>query len=736
MKANRVGLYTLASVVLSLTPPMMAHADVRALVDGIYGAERAYGPTQVLTRPAGTEFTRWGTDIAVDSGYIIVLANYAGGQQALLYRRNNSDGRWVYRRALVTYTGPLVRSHVAMRNGIAAVQFDDQITLFEVASGDYVRAASDAPIRHHGGLAISGNSVLIGGDNCDYDAVIYQKGTGGSWGITGRIDDNQGECLSTANDYAVELSYDTAILRAPNGTEGRAWRRNGSAVNWVSAGILPFQPGESAHVEAAFRLQGSTAVAPNGVVWRRTGTSSWTRQGEVISVDRDNGAGTTFNVAFRDGVLVTNEWGRYRAIPHAYLETSPGLFENLAVMPSGYAHGAEALDVSGRTVVSSWRGHDSSPQLEIVRVHNLPAPLRAPAPVVNDFEDRNISDLTFSGGQFAVATHGSDEVLVQNASNGLAVALANGTDWTDYQRVAADITPTFSGSGSWVALVARYVDANNFYYLAIRDNDTYGIYKRVNGVDTLLLDRPFYNSHGGTYRAILRVTGNTLETRFSFQQGATVTDNSLTHGRGGVATWLARAEFDDLHVAATEEHELFWRDYSFTGDDYESGMHELSGTWEIREEGDEEVQYRTGLSQLDASGDAVAIIGTPVANQEIYTSMRVDSFAASSSGAWAGLVARYVDANNHYYVTMRASGQIQIRKIVNGVITVLGSANFRPVPGQYYSLRFLVINDQLQLYVDGTLVAAAHDRQIASGMYGVKSYRTKANWATFSVTQP
>jgi hypothetical protein len=376
MKTCRIHLFTFVSVVLFLALPPCARADVRALIDGIYGAERAYGPTQTLTRPAGTEFTRWGTDIAVDNGYIIVLASYAGGQQALLYRRNNSDGRWVYRRALVTYTGAVVRSHVAMRNGIAAVQFGDQITLFEVANGDYVRATSDAPIRHHGGLAISGNSVLIGGDNCDYDAVIYQKGASGSWGITGRLDDNQGECLSTANDYAVELSYNTAILREPNGTEGRAWRRDGSAVNWVPAGILPFQPGESALVEAAFRLQGSTAVAPNGVVWRRTGTSSWTRQGEVISVDRDNGYGTTFNVAFRDGVLVTNESGRYSPFPHVYVETSPGRFENLAVMPSGYAHGAAALDVSGRTVVSSWHGDASSPhaapKIPVAWLGNLP----------------------------------------------------------------------------------------------------------------------------------------------------------------------------------------------------------------------------------------------------------------------------------------------------------------------------------------------------------------------------
>jgi len=85
---------------------------------------------------------------------------------------------------------------------------------------------------------------------------------------------------------------------------------------------------------------------------------------------------------------------------------------------------------------------------------------------------------------------------------------------------------------------------------------------------------------------------------------------------------------------------------------------------------------------------------------------------------------------------MRATGQIQMKKFVNGVITVLGSSNFTPVLGTYYRVRFLVINDQLQLYVDDALVATAHDRSIASGMYGVATYRAKANWDSFSVMQP
>jgi hypothetical protein len=323
-----------------------------------------------------------------------------------------------------------------------------------------------------------------------------------------------------------------------------------------------------------------------------------------------------------------------------------------------------------------------------------------------------------------------------SSTEGFAVALFNDTDWTDYQRVEADIDYGTLPAGSWVGLVARYVDANNYYYLAVRGNKTYAIYKRVNGVETRLFEGSFYNTETDVFRATLRVIGDQVDVYFSFQQGTVVTDRSLTHGRGGVATYLASADFDAVHVAPADEYNLFSREWGYTGYDHTSGMDQLSGTWSIGEGGDEEIQYLTGLAQSDASGSAVAVIGTPVANQQIHSIMRVDSFSTSTSGAWIGLLARYTNAQNHYYVTVRASGQIQIRKIVNGVITVLASAPFVPTLGQYYAVEFRVINDQLTLYVDQTLVASAHDAEIASGRYGIATYRATANWDSFSVVQP
>ena len=712
-------VFTLASLALALAIATPTRADVHAIT-----------AVQKLPRPS-SGFAAWYTDIAIDGSYIIVLTSIEGSQRALLYRRSASSGQWVYRRALWTYSGPFVRSDVAMRNGIAAVQFGDEVRLFEQASGDYVRAPSTAPILHQGGLAISGNRVLVGGNDCDYDAVIYQKNAAGSWAIAGRLDDNQGQCLDAYDLASVELNYDYAVLLPKYAREARAWRRNGTALDWVPSGTL-VPPPEGDIFTNNFALQGATAVSPNGVVWLRTGTSTWTRQGVLTSVDRDNGDGTMFEVKYRNGVLISSESSRGVAYPRVYIEASPGRFEHVGGL--SYHDTIGDFDISNRTVaatVSNTTGTASD-----VIVFTLPSVMRAPAPVVNNFEDRDISEFTFTGGQFALAMRGSDDVLAQTSSNGIAIATVDDTDWVDYQRVQADITPSFGGTGSGVGLVARYVDANNYYSVVARADQTYGIYKRVNGVDTLLHSGSFYYTTPPILHVTLIVDGNRISVDLGELQGTTVTDNSLTHGRGGVATWMARADFDDVHVAATSMYGLLRRTWGYWGYDYWSGMDELSGDWVVKEVIEGPESYLAGLEQRDASGDARAVIGTPVSNQQLTALMRVDSFGAAPQAAWIGLLARYVDANNFYYVTIRNTGQIQIRRVLNGVISVLATANFAATLRQYYEVRFLLINDQLQLFVDGVPVASAHDRRIASGKYGLATYRAKANWDSFTVVQP
>ena len=162
-------------------------------------------------------------------------------------------------------------------------------------------------------------------------------------------------------------------------------------------------------------------------------------------------------------------------------------------------------------------------------------------------------------------------------------------------------------------------------------------------------------------------------------------------------------------------------------------MTEVGGDWQVQQDASGDP---VALSQTDASGSALAFTGTPVENQEIISFARLDSYGSSRTGAWFGFLARYVDARNHYYVTVRGTNQIDIRKMVNGVITVLASSTYTAPPGVYREYRLRVINDQLQLFVNGALVASAHDRDIARGRYGLATYRTQATWQSIRVTQP
>jgi len=725
MNTSRAGFLALASLALLWIRPAPAQADVRVL-----------RPTQTLPKPTNPSYQHFGVGLAIDGPHIIVLAinEFTGTNShtyaALLYRRN-SAGNWVFRRTLLTANGAFARNDVRMKNGIAAVNFGGQVWLFEYSGGDYVPARVAAPIRHPGGVAISDNRVLIGGDGCDYDGVVYQKGTDNTWRITGRLDDNAGsDCDVWGNE--VTLNYDYALVRPHYGGTATAWRRNGTAVDWAPAGALNLPPDTPQSV-APYALQGATAVSNGGHVFRRSGSSTWIPRGQTISVDHDNSFGITFEAVYRDGVLVNSESGAIWPTLRAYLETSPGQFENVASLRTSDI--AWLHDLSGRTVAAVAR--DGQATRWDVEIFTLPTQLRVPQTVVNDFEDRNVSDLTFESGQFALAVRGSDDVLAQNSSSALAIALVTDTDWTDYQRVEAEIRPTFGAGDSWAGLVARYVDENNYYFAVIRANNAYGIYKRVNGVNTLLREGTYYSTSPGGRLALI-VDGNNIfltsgDAQETFPGG---TDNSLTHGRAGLITSQARADFDDVRVAGAEEYGLFYREYGFGSSANDSGLDEISGSWHVIEISDGEESYVDGLAQIDSSGSAVAIIGTPVPNQDIHARMRVDAFAASQQGAWFGLLARYVDARNHYYVTVRSTGQVQIRKVVDGVVTVLGSANFSAVRGRYYDVRFLVINDQLQLWVDGTLVASAHDRAIAGGKYGLATYRATARWESLSVLQP
>lgn len=710
MKRIQVLAGTLASLALSVCGWA---ADVRTIPF-----------SQMLERPPGQTFTQFARNVAIDGANIIVLATFDGGQSALLYQRASGSARFTYRSTLLTSSKPSDRMQVRMKNGIAVVQFGAREWIFERSGSTYVPGVAASPLNHPGGVAISGNSILFGGDDCGYDGVVYQKGSDGRWQITGRLDDNAGQCVPEG--LPVELNYDYALIHAPDTHEVTTWRRNGTSLDWVPAGAMTINA-EVAATSAPFALQNSTVVTPGSYVFRREG-SAWTAQGRVVPADYGMGSGNARTVKYRDGVLVTSEYWipDFHAGVYVYLETAPGYFEHVAILQSNL--GINDHDISGRTVVAGVSGSAGGSAI----LYSLPEPLAAPATIAADFEDAD-NDFTSVSGQFAITARGSNHVLAQTSTSGYNVALADDSESTYYQRIEADITPAYGPPEGWVGLIARYIDANNYYYVAVRSNGTGGLFRRLNGVNTLIGS---WSGGAAPQHVRLVVDDDEVGVTINNQFNAYATDRSLPCGRAGLATYHAAADFDDVQIAAAGKTDLLYKRFAPDSDVNVTRVgrefNRIGGDWQYIET---IPPFIEGYQQRDPNRSAVAFIGAQVRNQVIDVRVRIDS-VSSPSAAWVGLLGRYVDAQNHYFATLGFNGVVQIRKRVNGVVTLLGSTTYPVGPGADPRMQFSLVDDQLQLFINDRRMVSVHDDSIPEGAHGLATNRAAATWEYLFVTQP
>jgi hypothetical protein len=109
--------------------------------------------------------------------------------------------------------------------------------------------------------------------------------------------------------------------------------------------------------------------------------------------------------------------------------------------------------------------------------------------------------------------------------------------------------------------------------------------------------------------------------------------------------------------------------------DFENGSQgwtALAGQFAVATRGVTRVYRQSSLT-----GDAVAVNSADLKATLITADVRATAF--DGTGRWVGLMARYIDENNFYYLTFRNNNTISIRKKVNGVITDLRTVY--PFPG-------------------------------------------------------
>jgi pectate lyase len=140
--------------------------------------------------------------------------------------------------------------------------------------------------------------------------------------------------------------------------------------------------------------------------------------------------------------------------------------------------------------------------------------------------------------------------------------------------------------------------------------------------------------------------------------------------------------------------------------------------------------------QTDKTVVARSLTGVPETDDQIIeTVARIDSLPPTGD-RWVGVIARYRDDANHYYVSLGVNSGLQIRRIAGGATTVLASIPYAVHGNVNYRLRFEAVGDQLRAYVNDVFVAEAHDGTFGTGRFGVATNLAAASFYELRATQP
>lgn len=712
-------------------------------------------PTQVLTSP-GAEYGSFGLrSLAMDGDWALITANNAPpsptdlefDDYALLYRRVN--GQWVFARVLLkdhvggssfTYTPPTL----AMSNGLAAVSFNP-MRVFRRSGTSWIEISHPftAPPRTRdwiNGVVSWDGSTLVGmsgssGTECP-GALFATRGAGDVWTpITfvsaGNCDFEINKVAKSGNTLAIaSYSYNSQdtildhVRVVRNGPAGWQFAFNVSSRGDVTAARDPlvFVPHQGADGISTYRSD--AGVARPDPVDRMT----------VPDYNYHTTSPSDNLVTTPDFVLSSsfNRWD-------LFARNASGRYANVAVLRSndyfsGYFFFPMAM--SGRNVLI-WARHVEDDTRSAVLAFELPADLATPAVQQHTFQSGNANGWVPVSGRFAVAQSGANRIYRQSSLAGDARAVLTDSDWND-TTITADIRPReFSGNDRWIGLATRYVDANNFYYVTLRNSGRIELRRNVNGVFSTLASQPLAVTAGLNYRVTLQSLGDSQIVYLDGKQLMWVRDASLPRGRAALVGYRTSADYDNVIVQPSMFFPIFDIDgpnncSSFYPPEYfESG----SGNWDCDSLG----TNTRHIIQDSLAGDARLVVGTDTDDQAIATRARATAFAAPSGAStvrWFGLATRFQDPSNYYYVSVRNSNEVSLRKVVNGVITVLGSAPRTVTAGTWYDLRLEAVGNQVRAYVNGTLAIQATDATFATGKSGMLTFKSAAQFKGVHAYQP
>jgi hypothetical protein len=697
---------------------------------------------------------QFGGRVAIDGDYAIVTAGRTvpdpGGDwmleqnfaTAFLYQR--SGNTWTLVRQLEEHLQDnffYIPHAVAMQNGIAAVQ-TVSTDVWELTASGWTRAPAvllrDGPGEH---LVVDGGRILSGDGTGPWNANVFEKDGTGTWRnaaqLRGKLrsdgsdDEFRGGPADLSGNWAVVYQLDGDLQPEPEayifqdyGPPG-GWYVNPYGSARPPAGYSRFGPEVAIRGPDIFVAGGNESGT---YVFRETPAYGFHLQTRIQALDSFMGSGPAGAFAKTADYLLQHAWSHDRnaSVVNVFRRNADATYSHVAVLAArNGASLGRSIAISGRRVLVGGNGND------LVHYFEIPANTTPPARLQDTFDSGNGTGWTTSAGsQFSTAPRGITRVYRQLNLALEARAVLNASDFTS-QAVEVDLRPIrFGVSGSGVGVATRYQNPQNFFDAILRSTGRVELRRMAGGSLRVLASAAVPVNTGRNYRLRLESVGTLHRV---FVDGRLVVDADSagpTHGRAAVVTDRAQAEFDNVIVSPTLHTTMYASDFeggrvgpwTFTGPGYWNLWPGLS----------------TVFYQSSIAGDARASIGVPTGDQVVRARARLDTFASPSGSQerWFGLMARHVDERNFYYLSLRSSNTVALRKVVDGTVTSLGSASFTVQPGTWYDLRLDAVGNRLRGHVNGALVLEATDSSLASGNSGPVMFRAATDYDDFAAYQP
>jgi hypothetical protein len=676
---------------------------------------------------------------AAGDAIVAISANAAPGNtsqslvQATLYLRDAS-GVYQSQGVLFSETGRAPIHAVAMSPTVIALGMPSGLHVFRRNSaGAFVEVIVDGPRPAAMHVAVGADGTVLASESpCNWSVTVLGRSANGHWTPRATLPGRARPCDQYNFGLAGEFDIDGDRAVVWNGdptydttaTEARVFDRVGGT--WTQTATITEPPGSERY---SWQFGPSLAVANDDIfiTGSTRGThhfhwngSTWADVEQLRDYDGWRGFyihGVTVSGPWLAQVSASEARGEFD-VAHVFYKTASGWRQNAMLAVGEHEYLAE-VSIAGQRAIARGRA---------LYIYDLPAGGPPSLPTFqDDFESGAQASWTpIAGSQWSVVAAGGTHVYRQSNSVSHAGAIES-RDLVD-QSIAADITPrVFQGPDRWVGLVTRYTDESNYYYVTLRDRDRLVLRKLVDGVVTELGRVNVLVNVNQPYRLQLESSGSLQTVYFDGVRVLSAFDSSLAHGHAGLRMYGARADYDNVVIAPGARRALYQARFDAI---YElDALEQLSGTWSLAYSNFGGLE----LAQTSTNTTARAIVGDVTDDQVLQSKLSIRSFATGS--AWAGLMARFVDTRNYYYVSVRANGQISLRKVVDGWVTVLGSVPFVAGSQPMY-LRLEVVGTKLRVYVNDVLLLERSDTTFTHGSSGFAMYNTVASYDDYIAYQP